>query len=156
MVLIRVRREIEAELADLDRLRLEHAGAPRSMTDVYALRARASILHDFYNGIERVFLRIARELNGGVPSSEDWHRDLLLDMTLELESVRAAVITRELHDRLSAFLRFRHLFLFVSGFVIDAERLERLDAGFSAVFDRFRAEIGVFLSTLAPRHAAPQ
>jgi hypothetical protein len=156
MVLVRLRKEIETELADLERLRLEHDGAPRGTTDVYALRARASILHDFYGGVERIFLRIARELNGGVPASEYWHRDLLLDMTLELESVRPAVITKELHDRLSAFLRFRHLFRNVHGFATDAERLEHLDAGFDAVFGQFRTEISAFLEWLSPRHAAPQ
>lgn len=150
VMVIRLRKETETELASLDRLRAEHAGVPAAQADGYMLRARASILHDFYSGIERIFVRIAQELNGGVPVSEHWHRELLLDMTLDLESVRPAVITKELHDQLSAFLGFRHLFRNVYGYVIDAERLDRLDAQFDAVFGRFRLELFAFLDWLAP------
>ena len=45
------------------RLRKEHAGVPMGTADGYLMRARASILHDFYGGIERIFVRIAQELN---------------------------------------------------------------------------------------------
>ena len=65
----RLAAEVESELSSLGALEAELAGAP-SGDDTYALRARGSILHDFYNGIERVFVRIARELNGGVPQAE--------------------------------------------------------------------------------------
>lgn len=150
VLVIRLRREIENELAGLERLRQEHAGVPKDATDGYMLRARASILHDFYSGIERIFVRIAQELNGGVPVSEHWHRELLLDMTLDLESVRPAIITKEIHDQLAAFLGFRHLFRNVYGYLIDAERLNRLDAQFDAVLGRFRRELLTFLDWLAP------
>jgi hypothetical protein len=148
--LLRLRKEIEAELADLERLRTEHAGAPKAAEDGYMLRARASILHDLYSGMERVFLRIAGELNGGVPSSEHWHRELLRDMTLDLETIRPAVISSKLHADLQPFLGFRHLFRNVYGYVIDAERLDRLDARFDTVLDLFTSEIRVFLDWLAP------
>jgi len=32
------------------------------------MRARASILHDFYSGIERIFVRIAQELDSVRPA----------------------------------------------------------------------------------------
>jgi hypothetical protein len=149
-MVVRVRKEVEVELAELERLRAEHTGAPRGAVDGYMLRARASILHDFYSGMERILLRIAQELNGGVPSSEHWHRELLLDMTLHLDSVRPAVMSRELHDLLLPYLGFRHLFRNVYGYVIDAERLERLDDRFDAVLDRFTGELRVFLDWLVP------
>ena len=79
--------EIENELDHLAALREEAAAAPRDdMT--YGLRARGSILHDFYSGIERVFRRIADEVDGGVPQGEQWHRQLVTDMTLEIPGVR--------------------------------------------------------------------
>ena len=62
----RLRAEIENELERLARLRRDAAGAP-STDDPYAIRARGSILHDLYNGIERIFERIADELDGGLP-----------------------------------------------------------------------------------------
>jgi hypothetical protein len=114
------------------------------------MRARASILHDFYCGIERIFMRIAQELNGGVPVSEHWHRQLLRDMSLELEGVRPAVITKELHDLLVPFLGFRHLFRNVYGFVIEGERLDRLDARFDETFLGLQAGLRRFLDWLVP------
>lgn len=52
---------------------------------------------------ETLLLRLAQEieaeeLNGGVPRSEQWHRQLLLDMTLDLPSVRPAVVSRAFVD----------------------------------------------------------
>jgi hypothetical protein len=32
---------------------------------------------------ERIFVRIAREPDGGVPSSRQWHREILRETTLE-------------------------------------------------------------------------
>ncbi|MHB8917114.1 MAG: ribonuclease toxin HepT-like protein [Desulfocucumaceae bacterium] len=47
------------------------------------IRACASILHDFYSGIEKMFINIARETDRTVPREEGWHRELLEQMTLE-------------------------------------------------------------------------
>ena len=73
--------EVESGLANLDKLEREFADRPRAETS-FALRARGSILHDFYNGVERIFTFLARELNGGVPQAQQWHQQLLDDMKL--------------------------------------------------------------------------
>ena len=72
----RLAAEIESELASLSALGEEFANAPRQ-DDIYSLRARGSILHDFYNGVERVFVCIAPVLNGGIPRGDQWDRDLV-------------------------------------------------------------------------------
>ena len=106
MTLIRVRREIEAELEQLRNLRtseppnlrtseppnllIEYRNTPKGDA-AYLRRAQASMFHDFYNGAERIFLRVAAEL-GGVPRGEQWHRQLLQDMTLDLDDLRPAVL----------------------------------------------------------------
>lgn len=89
----RLAAEIEHELERLEQLGEELAAAPRD-DDTFALRARGSMLHDFYGGIERVFVRIAEELDGGVPQGEQWHRQIVTDMSLEIPDVRPAVIDR--------------------------------------------------------------
>ena len=83
-LILRIAQEIRSEIVALQSLREEFDAAPREMDDTYGIRARASIMHDFYTGVERIFIRIAEELNGGVPRSEQWHRQLLADMTLDL------------------------------------------------------------------------
>ena len=141
----RLAAEIESELAGLDELERELANAPRQ-DDSYSLRARGSILHDFYCGVERVFVRIASELNGGVPRAEQWHRELVRNMTLEIPEVRPAVLDPALAEALGAYLRFRHLFRNVYGSVIEAERLHPLEERLPATLAAFRERIRAFLS----------
>ncbi len=147
-LLLRLASEIEAEIGALMKLRAEFEAAPRETGDSYSLRARASILHDFYTGVEHVFLRVAEELNGGVPRSEHWHRQLLVDMTLDLDSVRPAVISRELAELLGPYLRFRHLFRNLYGYILDRDRIAALEKDFSVVFDRFITESRTFAAWL--------
>ncbi len=85
----RLAAEIELELGALNRLADELEGAPRG-ADTLSLRARGSILHDFYTGVERILIRIAEELNGGVPKGEQWHRQLPADMMVAIPGVRPA------------------------------------------------------------------
>ena len=141
----RLAAEIESELASLAALGEEFANAPQG-NDTYSVRARASILHDFYNGVERVFVRIARELNGGIPRGEQWHRDLVDDMALDIPEVRPAVVDREFANALGEFLRFRHVFRNVYGGVLDAERLASLQTRLPTTLGGFEQRIAAFVS----------
>ena len=46
-------------------------------------------LFDFYKGLERIFQRIAREVDRTLPSAEEWHKDLLQQMTESSANIRA-------------------------------------------------------------------
>lgn len=140
----RLRAEIENELERLARLRRDAAGAP-STDDPYAIRARGSILHDLYNGIERIFERIADELDGGLPRGDAWHQQLLRSMTLEIRGVRPPVITPELEAALRDFLGFRHLFRNIYGGELDPERVAPLEERLPGVLNDFNTQICAFL-----------
>ena len=146
----RLATEIESELASLTALGEELAKAPRQ-DDIYSARARGSILHDFYNGVERVFLRIAGELNGGVLRGDQWHRDLVDDMTLEIAEVRPAVIDLDLARTLGDYLRFRHLFRNVYGGVLDAERMASLERRLPETLAAFRERVEAFVAWMLDR-----
>ena len=141
----RLAAEIASELANLSLLEEQSADAPQG-DDTFSLRARGSILHDFYSGIERVFVRIAEELNGGVPQGEQWHRQLVKDMSLEIPQVRPAVIDEELARSLGDFRRFRHVFRNVYGFALEDQRMRPLEARLPAVLAAFRRQVGEFLA----------
>lgn len=143
----RVAREIELELESIGRLQGELESAPGG-DDTFALRARGSILHDFYTGVERVFVRLAEEINGGVPRGDQWHRQLVRDMSIAIPDVRPAVISPELAEELGEFLRFRHVFRNVYGFVLRADRLESLQQQMPDVLERFVNEMRTFLAWL--------
>ena len=144
----RLAAEIRHELDSLDQIRDQNAAAPRDDA-IFTLRARGSILHDFYNGIERVFVRIAEELDGGVPQGDQWHRQLVTDMSIAIPGIRPAVIDPALADALGEFLRFRHVFRNVYGFVLDPERMRPLGERLPVVLATFRHQIQVFLTWLA-------
>lgn len=141
----RLAAEIEHELERLEQLREELGSAPRD-DDTFTLRARGSVLHDFYSGIERVFIRIAEELNGGVPQGEQWHRQIITDMSLEIPGVRPPVIQPELARELGDYLRFRHVFRNVYGSLLEAERMRPLEERLPDVLAAFLKQIRAFLA----------
>jgi len=67
----RIIAQIQKEREDLETLHREftvHAGG--DVTDSYYLRAVASNLCDFYSGVERIFVAIGKEFNGGLPTGD--------------------------------------------------------------------------------------
>lgn len=90
------------------------------------LRAAGSILHDFYTGLEKIFRLIALEIDGNLPSGEEWHKRLLDRMAVEVEDLRPPVIDGSLKEQLSEYLRFRHLFRHIYGFELNWDRCRPL------------------------------
>ncbi|OPY57966.1 MAG: hypothetical protein A4E55_01271 [Pelotomaculum sp. PtaU1.Bin035] len=90
------------------------------------LRAYASILHDFYSGIEKIFINIAREIDETVPKAEGWHRQLLEQMTLDISVRRPPVVDANLAAQLQQYLSFRHRFRNLYGFELEWARMEEL------------------------------
>ena len=85
-----------------------------------------------------MFLRIARELNGGVPRGEQWHRDLIDDMALKIPDVRPAVVDKGLANVLREYLRFRHVFRNVYGGVLETARMASLEERLPETLEAFR------------------
>ncbi len=83
-------------------------------------------LHGFYNGLERILVVIARELDPAFPSGERWHRNLLEQMSREIPEKRPAILSERTRALLDEFLAFRHLIRSLYAFELDAERLKYL------------------------------
>lgn len=118
---------------------------PLKASDSFALRALGSIFHDFYNGVERIFERIAQELNGDLPAGKNWHIQLLKDMNISIDSLRPAVISKYLFGLLKDFLEFRHRFRNIYGFELEWEKLRILHDKFSLTTKKIHEEIQNFL-----------
>ncbi|HBR17605.1 MAG TPA: hypothetical protein DD725_08380 [Deltaproteobacteria bacterium] len=142
----RVVSEVKEELEKIDALILE-LDRHRSVRpeNSFYLRAVASILHDFYCGAERIFIRIAEELNGGIPEGENWHIQLLKDMGLEIEKVRPSVISHDASKRLREYLEFRHRFRNIYGFELEWEKMKGLRERLPVVAEEFKKEMKQFL-----------
>lgn len=50
------------------------------------IMALSGMLHEFYNGIENIFKRIAIHCDGGSPGGAAWHQNLLMSMTVNTEN----------------------------------------------------------------------
>lgn len=152
MALERIVSEIKEETGSLKALRNDYKNFLEKYPslDKYLLRAKASFLADFYMGVERIFKIIAEELNGGTPKGEDWHKRLLLDMSLNIGK-KPPVISGELYSKLLMFLGFRHVVRQVYGFELDEKRLDALSVHFEPVLEKFIEEIESFCRFLRNR-----
>ncbi|MCC7201166.1 MAG: hypothetical protein IT393_00645 [Nitrospirae bacterium] len=146
----RIVSEINAELSNIQRLLNEYSEflSQYKLVNKYLLRAKASYLTDFYMGIERIFQIIATEIDGGIPRGEEWHKRLLLNMTLEIEGVRPAVISPGLCNSLKPFLGFRHVVRQAYGFQLEEAKLEDLAAQLEKTSKGLSSEIANFCETL--------
>jgi len=52
----------------------------------------ALLLHSYYNGVERIFYVVAQSIDSSVPQGEDWHQQLLIQMTISIPNIRPALI----------------------------------------------------------------
>lgn len=139
--------EIERELQNLQEFHSELEKI-KSEKDIIFKRSMGSILHDFYNCCERVFKKIAIEINAGYEDTPKWHKSLLFKMTIPVEGLRPQVISEELAADLDEYLAFRHLFRNIYGFELKGGRIDYLVEKFEVVSERFDKEIRKFLTFL--------
>ena len=151
---IKLKRLIAEIQADLDALEEIFYNA----TDVYEQisdeptehqkMAIAGYIHHFYTGVEAIHQRIVQAIEGDVPSSEQWHRELLDEMAIELLDVRPRVISNETKNLLHEYLSFRHVFRHAYALKLDWSRLKLLIDKLEPVFNRYKSDLERFLSHL--------
>jgi len=142
--------DIQRQLDALERLEREARELRESRgSGSVETRAAGSILHDFYTGIEKIFQRIALELDGGLPAGPDWHSDLLLRMTIGIEERRPPVIGEELARKLAEYLRFRHVFRNLYGFELRWDLCRDLLVNLPVVHSDLRKQVREFQGFLS-------
>jgi hypothetical protein len=66
-------------------------------------------LHNFYSGLERLFEKVAKVVDGSLPSGANWHQLLLEQMSLENSERRPALISVESRKALEEYRGLRHV-----------------------------------------------
>lgn len=137
--------ELEQVLARMQEAwqRAHHTG------DDFYLDSVALNLHGFYSGIERIFVRLAVTLDGSLPTGENWHQALLIQMSKEVSGIRPAVISQQTSIRLDEYRGFRHVVRNVYTFHFDAAKLEKLVLGAEDIFSQVKAELYAFANFLS-------
>lgn len=105
--------------------------------------AACAMLHSFYTEIEKILKLIAREWDGILPSSDSWHKELLIQMS-QPTSQRPAVVSAGLVEVLGEFLAFRHLFRGASIALMRWEKLFPLVGKVDQTYNQTKDEIGTF------------
>jgi predicted nucleotidyltransferase len=145
---------VEDELVALGRVAQEMdellASCPQPPTRT-ELRAVASMLHEFYNGVERMFERIAVGLMEGVPQGSNWHDDLLAQMATAREGARPTVIDEPLRACLKDYLDFRHFFRHAYGYTLEWSQLRWKAESLSETLRMLRDQVRRFFEALNSR-----
>lgn len=118
-----------------------------SEPDLIELTAAASVLHSFYNGIENLFITIAKRIDGRIPQSQQWHRDLLKQMSEPTEN-RMIVISEETLKKLLEYMGFRHFFRHAYSFMLNWSEMKDLFLHIDEVWSSVKEDIRQFLINL--------
>jgi len=80
-----IRFELEQIKRELEETKPLFDKVGRVDPDRIELRAVASTLHAVYNGMENILARMAKEVDGRLPTGSSWHKALLSRLASETE-----------------------------------------------------------------------
>jgi predicted nucleotidyltransferase len=118
---------------------------PPTWVELYAI---AGMVHEFYNGIERIFERVAISLGETLPRGETWHADLLNQMASPVEEKRPAIIDEPLRTRLVEYLRFRHFFRHAYSYTLEWNQMRWQAEQLGATLRALQEQLQIFFESL--------
>lgn len=111
--------------------------------DLIETMASAAVLHSFYNGLENIFLNIAKDYDKSIPGGNKWHKKLLEQMITGI--TRKPVLSEEIYQKLNEYLIFRHFFRHAYSYRLDWDEMKELVLNIESVWTQVKAEITDFL-----------
>jgi uncharacterized protein YutE (UPF0331/DUF86 family) len=149
--LAHVANRIRSELAELEEVvrRVEEGWkrAERSGDDYY-LDGVALNLHGLYSGLERMLEVIALNVDGRKPEGENWHQELLRQMSTEILEMRPAVISESSYEALNEYRGFRHVVRNIYTHTFNRVKMRKLVEEAPGLFNQVRAELLAFADFL--------
>jgi hypothetical protein len=147
-LIIKIRLEIEqidqiftAYVTLLEKTRQE-------VPDLVEVTAIGAILHSFYNGLESIFLFIAKEVDQQVPTGSQSHRDLLAQISQPMLN-RTAVLSPNLTQKIDDYLSFRHFYRHSYSYFLDWNKLEPLVISLEEIWSQVKIELNEFLNRVS-------
>ena len=109
-----------------------------------ALESLAINLCHFYESLEAIFFRIAKIVDGHMPSGGSWRDELLQQLLSDFMQTRMPVLSAETYEVLKEYKDFRHKSYKDFSIKYDWERMKRLVVSASGVLDMVNRDLARF------------
>lgn len=111
--------------------------------------ACASVLHSFYNGLEKIFQIINKRVDAQPLAADRWHQALLEQMMMATPA-RPALLSPETGAMLKDYLAFRHFFRHSYSMLIEWKLISTLVMPLRAHWAQVRTELEEFVDSHSP------
>ncbi|MBI3184107.1 MAG: hypothetical protein HYZ28_18395 [Myxococcales bacterium] len=152
--------DLEIDLAALERLAANVSADPGLASDPQIDRGARAVLavdlHQYYTALESALERVARAIDGTVPSGPRSHEELLRQAAHPIADVRPELLNPAAYSELAQLLSFRHFFRHAYLVELDWKRLEehrarigRVHPSVMASFDALKEHLRASIEALA-------
>ena len=138
---------IEAQLGEIDRV-YERIEKRRTGQGPAYIESLAYQLHNLYCAYEDLFKIVAEYFENQIEDETRWHQELLWRMTLSIEGVRPALLSRESFRLLDSLRAFRHFFRHAYTYELDPRKVRLVLEDALAVRKKILDDVHRFLQTL--------
>lgn len=111
----------------------------------FACRLVVTFLSDYYDGLENIAKRIAKEIDGYTPFGDEWHRELIEQVSRELPGERPAVFSNKTFELIDELRRFRHVFRAKYGFRLNPDKIYKNVSLLKELHQQMKIDINDFL-----------
>lgn len=138
---------IAAQLEAIDRI-YDRIEKRRTGQGPAYMESLAYQLHNLYCAYEDLFKIVAEHFENQIEDETRWHRELLWRMTLSIEGVRPALLSRESFRLLDSLRAFRHFFRHAYTYELDPRKVQLVLEDALAVRKRISDDVHRFLQAL--------
>ena len=115
-----------------------------NVPEVFVTPTLASYIYDFYTACERISERVAVTLDGGMPKTQNWHEQLLLQVAEVGGENRPPLWQGSLLLQLNDYRKFRHLARHSYNLQLRKERVWELANQIESVMEKIKIAIALF------------